>query len=174
MRGFDTEWLAVAAPFAGAVVNFVSQVGLARSGVVRSLVRAIAAAAAFGAVVATILAGAFLFLTPLPLLDGAAIAVSALTVYGGAAFLLFALVNLGETSLRIRLIERLMARPGGMTSGELLAILPDTNLIEERVRRMKVQGQIRATNSRLYPTLSLLFASAVFIGFLRRLLYGRR
>lgn len=174
MSPSGAEWLAVAAPLLGTIANFASQVVLARFGRFRSLLMALVAAAAIGAAAVMMLIGAYWFAARPALLDGAGIAISALIAYGGAALMLFALVNLGETSLRIQMIERLMASRDGLSAPDLLAALPETNLIGDRIRRMTVQNQVRLTNGRLYPKLSLLSAAAFCVGLLKRLLYGPR
>lgn len=136
----------------------------------RSIVEAFAAGA-----VATVTgtAVAWLFGAP-PLLDGAGLAVSALLVYLSASFVLFALLNLSQTSLRVRMIGHLLENPDGLPAEELLQLHPETNLIEVRIEKMKDAGWVRVADNRLCPKVSVISMAATGMSLLKRLIYSRR
>src|SRR5262249_25388294 len=125
MPSLGSEWLGATAPVVGTVVNCAGQIVIARCWKGRSLMTTIIAAAILGGATTAVFVGAALMASQLRVLDSAGIAVSALAAYCGAAFVLFALVNLSRTSLRIQMIELLMANPAGLSSRELLATQPD-------------------------------------------------
>lgn len=111
---------------------------------------------------------------PSSLLDGTGLAVSALAVYLSASFVLFALVNLGQTSLRIRMIGHLVENPDGLSVGELLKLHPETALIAVRIRKMRDSGWVRVVDERFYPRVSAISLAATGMSFLKWILYARR
>lgn len=175
MTPSTADWIAVAAPVLGAAVNFLCQISLIRLRHGRSLAQSVLEAFAAGAAVtAAGTAVAWLYETPLLLAEGVGLAASMFAAYSSAAFVLFALVNLGDTSLRVRLIGYLLEHPDGLCPAKLLEFHPDTDLIELRVRRMKEAGQVRVDDGRLYPRFSALSMVATGISILKWMLYGRR
>ncbi len=108
------------------------------------------------------------------LLDSIGLAVSALAVYLSASFVLFALVNLGQTSLKIRMIGHLVENPDGVLPAELLKIHPETALIEVRIRTMKEAGWVRVVEGRFYPRVSALSLASTGMSLLKWVLYARR
>jgi hypothetical protein len=107
-------------------------------------------------------------------LDALALAVSVLIVYSAAGMVLFAIVNLGETSLRIRMMRMLLEAPGGISRDELMASYDDRALVVIRLQRLADNGQARVANDVYYSRLSLLFVAAAAIRLTKRLVYGRR
>jgi len=168
------DWIVVAAPVLGAAVNLVFQIGLVRLRGEWLLGSSLMVAFVGGALV-TLAGMAAVWLSELPsLLDGIGLTITALAVYASAGFILFALVNLGETSLRVQMIDRLLQNPDGLRPAELLALQSDDALIEVRISRMKEAGQVRVVGERLYPRLSTLFLAAAGISLLKRLLFGHQ
>ena len=53
-------------------------------------------------------------------LDGLALAVVVMLIYSAARFAQFCFVNLGETSLRIRMLQMVMEAPQGLDISDLL------------------------------------------------------
>jgi hypothetical protein len=174
MTSASADWLIVAAPVLGAIVNLFGQICLGRLVPRWSLMRTIIAAFLLGtAATAVMVAGAWA-IAPLSLLDGIGIGLSALTVYGSAGFALFTVVNLAETSLRVEMLRRLLDNPAGLRIADLLAGISDAALIDLRVARIKQKRLVRVVQGRLYPRLSLLSPTAAGMSLLKRALYGRR
>jgi hypothetical protein len=171
---FDTDWIVVASPLLGAAINIFFQIGLLRLRRGRWLTRSIVEASVVGAVITIVGTTIARLYGATSLLDGVGLAVSALAVYLSASFVLFALVNLGQTSLRVRMIGHLVENPDGLSPGELLKLHPETVLIEVRIRKMKDSGWIRVVEGRFYPKLSAVSLAAAGMSLLKWMLYARR
>ena len=164
-----TDWIFVAAPIFGTIINFICQVGLARR---CSLPKAVIAAFCLGAMMTLAIIVAPCLLGPAPLLDGVGMAVSALIAYGCSGFVLFALVNLGQTSFRFQMLAALADHPAGMSSDALLASVPESDGVSARVRRLEVNRQVRVVGDRFFPRVSVLTAVEAGVSVLRWLVYG--
>ena len=124
--------------------------------------------------VATVAGTTVAWLSPAPsLLDGLGLAVSTLWILS-ASFVLFALVNLSQTSLKVRMIGHLLENPDGLSPAELLRLHPETDLIEVRIRTIKEAGWVRVVDSRLYPKVSVISTAATGMSLLKWVLYARR
>jgi hypothetical protein len=102
------------------------------------------------------------------------LAASVLLVYCAASFVLFAIVNLGETSLRIRMMRVLLDNPAGLSREELIASYDDRALITVRLQRLQDNTQARVVDGVYYSRPSLFFFGAAVIRLLQRIVYGRR
>jgi hypothetical protein len=166
-------WL-LAAPLAGSAVNVISQIIVARMLSGERLVLIIVAAFCAGLVATGAMIGFALSMADLPTFDALGLAASVLIVYSAAGFVLFAIVNLGETSLRIRMMRVLLDNPGGITRDELLASYDDRALIAVRLQRLRDNMQARVVDGIYYSRPSFLFFAAAGIRLLQRMLYGKR
>jgi hypothetical protein len=169
-----TDYWLLAAPLAGSAVNIIAQIILARMSCGERLMMVIVAALCAGLVATGAMTGFALSMADLPTLDALGLTASVLIVYGAAGFVLFAVVNLGETSLRIRMMRALLDNPGGITRDELIASYDDQALIAVRLQRLQDNAQARVVDGIYYSRPSLFFFGAAAIGLLRRIVYGSR
>ncbi len=166
-------WLLLAAAL-GALANLFAQAVLVRRLGPTRLLRAVALAFPVGLAVA--LAAGWLVLrrgqfTPI---DGLGLLVAVGAIYTNAAFLAFAIVNLGETSLRIRMIRTLLANPQGVDRDALAAEYDDRSLVAVRLERLRTQGQARVDDDTFYSRVSIMFVGAAIIRIAKRVVYGAR
>jgi hypothetical protein len=166
-------WL-LAAPLVGSAVNLIAQVTFARILSGERLVLVIVAAFCTGLVATGVTTGFAFSLAELPASDALGLAASVVIIYFAAGFVLFAIVNLGETSLRIRMMRMLLDSPGGITRDELLASYDDRALIAVRLQRLRDNRQARVVDEIYYSRPSFLFFACSGIRLLQRIVYGKR
>jgi hypothetical protein len=166
-------WL-LAAPVAGTVVNVAAQFVLARIVATERLLALIAMAFGIGLVATAAMAAAAIRLGGIAALDAVALIASVLFVYGAAGLVLFAIINLGETSLRIRMMRVLLDAPDGVRRTDLLSTYDDRALIAVRLQRLQDNAQARVQDDVFYARPSFLFAAAATVRLLKRIVYGRR
>ena len=63
---------------------------------------------------------------------------------------IFAVINLGETSLRIRMLGKLMDSPSGMSRNDLVTDYNDRALLDIRLRRLREKGQAKFVDGTYY------------------------
>jgi hypothetical protein len=165
-------WL-LAAPVAGAVLNVAAQLVLARVLACRRLVVLIIVAFCIGLAGTGAMAAHALRLADAAALDALALATSVLFVYSAAGMVLFAIVNLGETSLRIRMMRMLLEAPEGISREELIASYDDRALVAVRLQRLVDNAQVHISDDVYCRRPSILFAVAAGIRLAKRLVYGR-
>jgi hypothetical protein len=102
------------------------------------------------------------------------LAASVFIVYSVAGLVLFAIVNLGETSLRIRMMRMLLATPGGVKRDDLISAYDDRALIAVRLQRLQDKAQARVSGGVYYSRPSFLFVAAGGVRLLKRIIYGKR
>jgi hypothetical protein len=163
-------WL-LAAPLVGSSVNLIAQVTFARLLSGERLVLVVVAAFCTGLIATGVTIGCSFSLAELSTFDALGLAAS---VYFGASFVLFAIVNLGETSLRIRMMRMLLESPRGITRDELLAAYDDRALIAVRLQRLRDNRQARVVDDIYYSRPSFLFFAYSGIRLLQRIVYGKR
>jgi hypothetical protein len=166
-------WL-LAVPLVGSAVNVVAQIIFARMLGGERLLLAVIAAFCAGLVAAGAMTGSAFSTADLPALDRFGLTVSVLLVYCAASFVLFAIVNLGETSLRIRMMRVLLDNPAGILREDLIASYDDRALITVRLQRLHDNSQARVVDGVYYSRPSFLFFGAAVIRLLQRIVYGRR
>jgi len=166
------ELILVLALLCSLLLNAVAQFGLyryARFGLMGSI---------FGGLVVGIapLFGltfwSFMLSSPLPTLDILTLSVTMIAIYLGGCAVIFAVINLGETSLRIRILQMLNESPNGMKRSEIVAIYDDAALFEIRVNRLIEQQQVSRTGDILIIRRSAFFYIAALIRAFKWLLYG--
>jgi hypothetical protein len=168
-----SDALLLAGPVFGLTMNVIVQFTVFRAGW-RGLLGSIVVGFFAGAGVAAGFVVAAAETSPLVLFDALALAVVVLVVYGAAGFAYFAFVNLGETSLRIRMLQLVADAPRGLTVADILAVYNDRDLFAIRLGRMAENDQALIIGDRFYPRRSVLFTASVVLEFLKRLLYGAR
>jgi hypothetical protein len=167
------DLLLIAAPFAGFIINVLSQFVSTRLMRLR-LLSSIFVAFIVGGIVCFITLAIALFIHAQPLLDKLALSASVLLVYGAAGFVSFAVINLGETSLRIRMMRLILENPDGLTAAEILTRYNDALILSVRLRRMVDNRQVTVSGEALYPRPSALILAVGGIWFLQWLTYGGR
>ena len=165
-------WL-LAAPVAGTTVNFSAQLILARILSGQRLLLLIVIAFWLGLVAAGAIVVFAVQLADVATADAFALVASVFIVYSVAGLVLFAIVNLGETSLRIRMMRMLLDTPGGVKRDDLIAAYDDQALISVRLQRIQEKAQARVCDGIYYPRPSFLFVAAAGVRMLKRIVYGR-
>ena len=165
--------LLIAAPLVGFIVNVLGQLALtrlARAGLLASIFLAFIG----GTVACCAVLAIALSIHDQPLLDKLALSAAVLVVYGAAGFVLFAIINLGETSLRIRMMQLLLEQPDGLSRTEILTRYNNALILSVRLQRMIDNRQVTVSGEALYPRISILFLAVCGIWFLKWLTYGGR
>jgi hypothetical protein len=166
--------LLIAAPIVGLLLNLAAQLVLVRLAPQASLLRAIVLAFLLGAVGTVLIAVAALRLTRPDLLDAAALFAAVMIIYGAEGLVLFAIVNLGETSLRIRMLAALIDAPDGLSETELTKCYEAEALIAIRLKRLRTRNQVGFGDGVLRARRSFLFFAANGVALLQALIFGRR
>lgn len=166
-----SDALLLAAPALGTVANIIFQFTLYRASR-GALLMSIVVGLGAGAAVTIVVIIFALFQAPTEIFDGVALTVSVFFIYGGAGLAYFCLINLGETSLRIRMLQLILDSPNGLTVPEILAIYNDETLVAVRLQRMAEYRRAVLIDGVFYPRRSLLFAASWASELLKRLLYG--
>ncbi len=97
-------------------------------------------------------------------------ALHALT-YIGLAYGYANFYNLGIASLRIRILQELLATPAGMTRDNLLDRYNGRRIVETRLQRLVESRQLDSRDDRLYTRMSsLILLAYLFLGFKRLIL----
>ena len=106
------------------------------------------------------------------MLNGAALFATVIIIYGAASLVIFALINLGETSLRIKMLSMIIESPNGISMAELLQRNDEKELISVRLGRLRTKRQARFAEGIYYPRISFLFLAASLVRALKLLIFG--
>ena len=166
-------WL-LAAPLVGGAVNVAAQIIVARMLSGERLLLIIVGSFFAGFIATGAMIGIALSGADLSVLDRLGLVSSVLLVYFAGSFVLFAIVNLGETSLRIRMMRSLMDNPAGLSREDLIASYDDRALITVRLQRLQDNTQARVVDGIYYSRPSFFFFGAAGIRLLQWIVYGRR
>jgi hypothetical protein len=164
----------IGAPLSGVFANFLSLIILRRLSANSSLLNAIVAAFGIGGVLSASLALWVLIGERSSVLEVGSLFLCIMIVYIASGIIIFALINLGETSLRIRMLGKLIDSPLGVSRNELVADYDDRALLDIRLRRLREKGQAKFVDGAYYSRRSLLFFAASAIRLLKAILYGNR
>jgi hypothetical protein len=170
----DSDYWLLIAPVVGGTINVAVQLLLARLFSGQRLVLVIVGALGAGLAASAAMIVWALSRVGLPATDAIGLAASALGVYLAGSFVLFAIVNLGETSLRIRMMRVLLDNPEGVTRDDLVASYDDRALVSVRLDRLRDNAQARVVDDVYYSRPSFMFFGAAGIRLLQRMVYGRR
>jgi hypothetical protein len=168
----STDILLLMAPAAGSIINFLAQLALVRISSGIKLVIVVLVAFCIGASIVAALAAIAFSLTMTSLPDVLALTMTVFVIYSAASFILFALINLGETSLRIRMLALLMSAPNGLTELQLIQTYDNETLVRIRLDRLRANNGAGFVDGIYYPILSLPFVAAFIIRTAKRLIYG--
>ena len=162
----------LAAPVIGFAVNVIAQLVFARAMPAAGLLKVIVAAFAIGFLATGSLGVLWWYIHRASWLDGAALFATVIIIYGAASLVIFALINLGETSLRIKMLSMIIETPNGISMAELLQKIDEKELISVRLERLRTKRQARFTEGMYYPRISFLFLAASLVRALKLLIFG--
>ncbi len=93
-----------------------------------------------------------------------------LFTYAALAYCYFHFVNLGQSSIRIRIYAEIAAAPDGLSSAELMRDYNETSLMAMRLHRLVESGDLIVKNGRyflgrrrLVPVARIIFAAKRFL-----------
>jgi hypothetical protein len=164
----------IGAPLSGVFANFLSLIVLRRLSANGSLLSAIIAAFGIGGMLTASLALWALIGERSSILEVGSLFLCVIIIYSASGIIIFALINLGETSLRIRMLGKLKDSPFGMSRSDLVADYDDRALLDIRLQRLREKGQAKFVDGIYYSKRSLLFFAASAIRLLKVILYGHR
>ena len=95
-------------------------------------------------------------------------------IYGFMSLCYFAYMNLGVTSLRIRMLKELSDSPKGLIKEEILQRYNSRKIISVRIERLMQKNQIRYENERYVLSKKMLFLIARFLESTRNLYFGKK
>lgn len=88
-------------------------------------------------------------------------------------FLYFALINIGQSSLRIRVLSILTAHSDGLSPDEISEKYGNRDVVDLRLKRLLQNGQIREHNGTYFSAKPRLIYLALFFASFRRIIYGK-
>jgi hypothetical protein len=94
-------------------------------------------------------------------------------IYVALSYCYFNFVNLGQTSVRIRLYTEIAERPGGMSASDLVHIYDEKALMRARVDRLLESGDLVERDGRYHLGRRRLVPIASVIFYAKRLVLGR-
>lgn len=165
--------LIVASPFAALVVNMLSQILLLRRSAGSHYMRSMLAGFSSGAIALCI---AEIFIAPHPpnLLDCMAeFAVRALS-YGGLSYCYFHFVNLGQSSIRVRIYSDLVDNPLGLEIETLNQEYNESTLVTSRLQRLTSSGDIIERDGVYFVGKHRLVIVARILFFAKQLILGKK
>jgi len=109
---------------------------------------------------------------PGPLADGVAVAVANFVLFVCCWYFYFHFINIGEASLRIRLLRE-MARVSGGCVEDVLAVYNVRTVVETRMQRLVDDGQLVLVGERYRPGKARMVFVAKAFSVLRWLLLGK-
>jgi len=115
----------------------------------------------------------FLFSTQGFTADRVALFVGDGSLYVCAGYLFFQLANIGESSIRFRIIREYRAAGREMSFEELTARYNDTGIISGRIARLERNGKLRKTDDRYVIVDSSLLRMHAILRFLKKFLLGK-
>ena len=94
--------------------------------------------------------------------------------YSTLAFVYFCFFNIGETSLRIRILKELSLSPGGISPTDLERLYNSQAVVTQRIDRLIKSHQFRENSGLLYPgTKKRMIYLAQVVGFLKWLILAQ-
>lgn len=106
-------------------------------------------------------------------MDVVALLVGNVTIYGAFGYIFFNFVNVGEASIRVRLLRELKRAPGGLSTEELAARYNDRVVLRTRLERLLNNRQVIRSGDRLVLRSRTLLLPARILWTLKLLLLGR-
>jgi len=94
-------------------------------------------------------------------------------IYVAAGYLYFQVVNLGEASIRFRILRELRRYPNGASQVVIDERYNDQLILRTRLTRLTNNGQVRFENGVYRLQASTLLIASQFLTFMRRFLIGK-
>jgi hypothetical protein len=167
------DYIQATVPVIALTLNVAVQLMVARACRQGGLVRSIAAG--FGAGLAGLLAlGACVaILQGGPWHDRAAILLVNVGAYVALSFCFFAFLNLGVTSIRIRLFSELLHSRHGLSMEQVLSLYDYRKIIELRLERLLKRGQVIKRDGRYFLDSFVLWSIAAVVRSAKILVIGK-
>ena len=161
-------------PLAGLAFNVLCQILSLQLGKRIRLFQSIMLGFAAGFLLVCILELTLFFYSSADWLDFLAYWVCNMITYGCLGYGYFAYINLGESSLRIRIIDALLHAPDGLTEETLIKRFNDRELLAMRIRRLLDHGEIQMRDGKYVLGKSKLVPIAKIVFLLKWLILGKR
>lgn len=100
--------------------------------------------------------------------------VTNLIIFVGMAYCYFGIVNGGDTSIRIRMLRELIQYPDGLSIAEMYQIYNAEQILNIRLERLTINGQVILKDGKYYPGKSQLIFVARFFLMLKWLVLGKK
>jgi len=94
-------------------------------------------------------------------------------IYAGLSYCYYNFVQLGQTSIRIRLYSEIAGRPGGLAAGDIALLYNEEALMKVRIQRLLESGDVVERDGRYFIGRRRLVPVAAIIFAAKRLLLGR-
>ncbi len=167
------EILALANPILGTAVNVLIMCLIPRLFPATGYFRSVMAAFGAGLAALLVLEGVRYGVDSGDTFEFSVLLASNLAVYACLGFLFFNAVNVGEASIRVRILRELMAADGAIAEAELLSRYNDRTILSNRLARLLENGQIRRQDGRYFLEPGKLLLIAKLIRVVKYLLFRR-
>ena len=94
--------------------------------------------------------------------------------YTGLSYCYFHFVNLGQSSIRVRIYTELVDNPLGLEIGSLKQVYNETTLVETRLQRLISSGDIVESDGRYFVGRCRLVVVARILFFAKQLILGKK
>ncbi len=95
-------------------------------------------------------------------------------IYIGLGYVFFNFINIGESSIRVRILRELKTAGGQMPEATLLARYNDYEILNLRLGRLRSNGSVAIHDGRLTVTSQVLLVLAAIMRTMKQLLLNRR
>ena len=168
------DLLHVITPVLGLLVNMTFQIMGVRCVASIDYYKSIAYGFRLGLFVVLVSESVFLLLGVKSLSDSIALSTANLTVYLLIAFSYFAFINLGVSSLRVRLLDELDRSIDGLTMNEILERYNSREIIKNRVEKLGKTGQLIRKDDRYFVGRSTALLMVKILELLKFIVLGRK
>jgi hypothetical protein len=166
-------YLTVASPFAALAVNVLTQVFLLRRSAGSYYMRSMLVGFSFGAFALCLVDVLFLS-HPQHLPDCVAEFAVRVLSYAGLSYCYFHFVNLGQSSIRVRIYSELVDNPIGLEIGALKQDYNEKTLVETRLQRLTSSGDVVESDGRYFVGRHRLVVIARILFFAKQFILGKR
>jgi hypothetical protein len=157
------DYCLVAIPLVGLLVNAAAGLLAARCRPGWGLVRWVAAGFATGLVAVAVLGAVTHSRRGDPWQEAVTILFVNLATYAALSYCFFAFINLGKTSLRIRIFDEILRSRSGLSRQELFSLYDYRRMVELRLGRLLSKGQVVNRDGRYFLRGSFLWFVAVVV-----------
>jgi hypothetical protein len=144
------DYCLVAVPVVGLAINAVAGLLAARARPGWGLLRCVAAGFAAGLVAVAVLGGVTHSRRGDPWQEAVTTLFVNLATYAALAYCFFAFINLGKTSIRIRIFDELRQSGAGLSGEELASLYDYHRIVELRLARLLNKGQVVKRDGRYF------------------------